>query len=210
MNCIINKTDLINILGISFLMIFSSCQFESKTKPEAKGLISDTVSTVERINDLIEEEANQIDTLTFHERRFLNGSYQSHIKLDFAETKIKVSDTNQIHLFDEVCAISIIPDTNWINKQQKELGSDWNEIVSDKVYYEGLATDTLNKIDIPTIFASRDKQFICFIKSDKSTFMLDFAKMVDAWGLILFNGKENPVLWSSTDIDYEIQEIFNK
>lgn len=34
--------------------------------------------------------------------------------------------------------------------------------------------------------------------------------MRDAWGLILFNGADNPVLWNSTDIHQELKEIYRK
>ena len=90
------------------------------------------------------------------------------------------------------------------------MGDDWNEVVSDNQYYDQLAIDTLNSLDIPTYFAPREKRFINFIKEDKSNFMIDLTKMKDAWGLILFNGSDNPVLWSNTDIDSELKEIYKK
>ena len=90
------------------------------------------------------------------------------------------------------------------------MDDDWNEVLSDNDYYEALATDTLKKLDIPTFFASREKRYINFIKSDKSSFIIDLTKMKEAWGLILFNGTDNPVLWSSTDINEELKDIYKK
>lgn len=90
------------------------------------------------------------------------------------------------------------------------MGDDWNEVVSDNQYYAQLAIDTLEKLDIPTFFAPREKRFINFEKADKSNYVIDLTKMKDAWGLILFNGIDNPVLWSNTDIDSELKEIYKK
>jgi len=40
--------------------------------------------------------------------------------------------------------------------------------------------------------------------------MIDFTKILDAWGLILFNGKDNPIFWCSTDVDRELKEVYKK
>lgn len=190
------------LIGLSIGLFIYSCQ--SNQKNETLNQI-DSVSKTELAEI---SEQTQIDTLTVQDRRLEGGNFHSHIKLDFAKTTIKISDTSQIRLINKKCAISVIPDTLWINQQQKEIGDDWNEVVSDNQYYEQLAIDTLEKLDIPTFFAAREKRFVNFIKEDKSSFMIDLAKMNDAWGLILFNGKDNPVLWSSTEIDDELNEIF--
>ncbi len=150
------------------------------------------------------------DTLSVEVRFTENGNYPSHIKLDFAMTTTEIYDTSQLMQVNKECAISVMPDTLWINKQQNEMGEDWNEVVSDKEYYEYMAEDTLEKLDIPIFFAPREKRFIKFIKSDKSSILIDQAKMKDAWGLKLFNGEDNPVLWESTDIDSELKEIFKR
>jgi hypothetical protein len=82
--------------------------------------------------------------------------------------------------------------------------------VSDKEYYDQIAIDTLEKLGIPTSFASREKRFVKFLKSSGKECAIDLNKIKDAWGLILFNGTDNPVLWSNTDIDLELKEIYKK
>jgi hypothetical protein len=197
------KQDMIkfsHVIGLSILLILISCQSNQKSKPANQ--IDTNVTPI--------SELTQNDTLTVQDRRIEGGKFHSHIKLDFAISPIKISDTTQIRLIDKVCAISVIPDTNWINKQQGEMGDNWNEVVSDNEYYKQMALDTLEKLDIPTYFASREKRFINFIKADKTSFIIDLTKMKDAWGLILFNANDNPVLWGSTDIYDELKSIYKK
>lgn len=209
----INKQKIIRFLylvGLDIIMILNSCQSDQKSKTGNQIDTNDSIDDSTKTELATESEQTLIDTLTVQDRRLEGGNFHSHIKLDFAKTKLRISDTSQTRLIDKICAISVIPDTSWINKQQREMGDDWNEVVSDNQYYEQIAIDTLEKLDIPTFFAAREKRFVNFTKKDKSSFMIDLTKMKDAWGLILFNGIDNPVLWSSTEIDDELKEIFKK
>ena len=203
-----NLTRISYLIGLSIVLIFSSCHSNQNRKTEIQSETIDSITGNVKIDTKQETEQSENDTLSVQDRFLENDKFHSHIKLDFAKTTTEVKDTSQFRLIDKLCAISIIPDTSWINKQQNEMGEDWNEVVSDNQYYEYLAKDTLEKLDIPTFFASREKRFLKFIKSDNSSFTIDLAKMEDAWGLILYNGIDNPVLWSSTDIDAELEEIF--
>lgn len=198
------------LIGLSIVLIFSSCQSNQKDKTESKIFSNDSTANNAKSEVKNETEEIQSDTLTLQDRRIAGGEFHSHIKLDFAKTMIKINDTSEIRLVEKICAISVIPDTSWINEKQKEMGDDWNEVVSDNQYYEQLAIDTLEKLSIPTIFAPREKQYINFVKTDNSSFTIDLTKMKDAWGLILFNGEDDPVLWSSTKIDDELKEIYKK
>ncbi len=202
-------TRLSSLIALSIILILSSCQSNKNSKSNKQ---IDTTDSIENVKTgfVQESEFVEIDTLTVQDRKLEGGKFHSHIKLDFALANTQINDTSQIKLVNTICAISVIPDTSWINKMQDEMGDDWNEVVSDNQYYEQLAIDTLEKLDIPTFFAPRDKRFINFVKADKSNFMIDLTKMKDAWGLILFNGVDNPVLRSNTDIDSELKEIYNK
>ncbi|WP_321322525.1 hypothetical protein [Labilibaculum sp.] len=205
-----NMTRLSSLIGLSIILILSSCQSNKKSKTDYQIDTKDSIAKIESHELVQESEITEIDTLTVQDRKLEGGNFHSHIKLDFALSKTQIKDTAQIRLINKICAISVIPDTSWINKQQIEMGDDWNEVVSDNQYYDQLAIDTLEKLDIPTFFAPREKRFINFVKTDKSSYMIDLTKMKDAWGLILFNGIDNPVLWSNTDIDSELKEIYKK
>lgn len=135
---------------------------------------------------------------------------KTYDNLDFAKTSI-IDDTSNCEIIDRTIAIMILPDTTWINNQQKELGEDgWNEVVADNEYYQSQATDTLEKIGIEVKFFKTKKRYFKFIKKDKSEYCIDNLKMKDRWGLILFSVDKDPVYWSDTMIDDAIKEIFNK
>jgi hypothetical protein len=197
--------------GLIVILIFSSCQNVQNGKTVSHLDTILIVDTIKNSEVLYEPEDLQVDTLSVHDRLYEGGVFHSHIYLDFAESYDKGIDTSILQLITEVCAVSVIPDTTWINQQQREMGDDWNEIVFDNQYYQQLATDTLEALNIPTYFVPRRaNRYIKFIKADNSTFMIDLTKMKDAWGLILFNKIDDPVLWSSKDIDLEIKEIYKK
>ncbi len=209
----IEKQNLIKLsylIGLSIILILNSCQSNSKSQTDNQNDIKDSIMNTKSPELVQASEITDIDTLTVQDRKLEGGNFHSHIKLDFALSKTQIKDTAQIRLINKSCAISVIPDTSWINKQQVEMGDDWNEVVSDNQYYDQLAIDTLEKLDIPTFFAPREKRFINFVKADKSNYIIDLTKMKDAWGLILFNGIDNPVLWSNTDIESELKEIYKK
>ncbi len=196
------------LIGLSIVLIFSFCQSNPKDSTDNEIDANDSIDDNVKSELVNKPEQIEIDTLTVQNRQLADGEFHSLIKLNFAISTNKINDTSNIRLIDKICAISVIPDTSWTNKQQKEMGDDWNDVVSDHQYYEQLAIDTLKKLDIPTFFAPREKRYINFIKADKPNLTIDLTKMQDAWGLILFNGTDNPVLWSSTDIDDGLKEIF--
>jgi hypothetical protein len=156
-------------------------------------------------------QVQNIKDSNIQSKSFDNDKYKSHRGLDFAKTNDKINDLKNILTIDKVCAISLEPDTNWTNNQQKEMSeSDYNTVVMDNITYRSLAIDTLKKLGIPNFAALRDKRFLKFIKSNGTEFLIDLNKMPDSRGLILFNGIDNPVLWNSDSIDDEINEIYKK
>ena len=210
------------IIVIGFTFVFTACNSNNEnrqvnkttkeqiTSVDSNKTVTNNAKDKEPTAEKREIDNNETDTLSIADRRIVNGKYQSHISLEFAQTTLQINDNSQIKIVDSVCAVSVIPDTVWINKRQKEMGDSWIEVVSDNEYYHSLATDTLEKLNIPTSFAPREKRYITFIKNDDSNFTIDLTKMKDAWGLILFNGTDNPVYLSSTDIDDEIKEIYKR
>ncbi len=194
------------LLCIAFL--FNACQ------PHRQGITANRIdikiNIAAHVIPVKETEKKHTGKSTKHQQPTDDGKYQMNKKLDFARINVNIKDTSLVRLIDKICAVSVLPDTSWINKQQQKLGSDWDIVVGDNEYYNQLAIDTLNINNIPTYFAPREKRFIRFVKADKSSFTIDLAKMPDAWGLILFNGHDNPVLSNSTDIPYELKEIYKK
>ena len=201
--------------AIAVLMLFSCTNRGSKSAITTNKADSQTVSKENHIESNQTEPKNisasgLTDTSGGRSHFPAGDEIRSHIALDFASAT-ETGDTSKITVVNKICAISVIPDTSWLSEQQNSMDDgDWNTIAGDEDYYESIASDTLEKIGIPTIFVSRKKQFIRFIKANGQSITLDFQKMKDAWGLILFNRIDDPVLWNSTDIGEEIKEIYGK
>lgn len=139
-----------------------------------------------------------------------SDEYPNYKSLDFARVE-EVKDTSMFYLVDKICAISVLPDTSWLNTQQKSMSEDaWNTIIDDHTYYESLATDTLKLKGIETYYKDDKKRFIVFKKSDNTFYTIDRSKMKDIWSLILFNGNDNPVIWSGLFIGGAYKEIYKK
>ncbi|MDR2971662.1 MAG: hypothetical protein LBU83_07035 [Bacteroidales bacterium] len=187
------------LIVLSMILLFYSCQAQQK-------------DNVKNQNDIISELIyNSIDTMSIDDRFWEGDIFRSYISLDFAQTTINIEDTSQISIFDKMCSVQVIPDTSWLTKRQSEMSEDdWDIIVDDIVYYIYEAEETLKKHNIPTYYASREKKYVKFIKTDKSNFVIDLTKILDAWGLILFNGNDNPVYWQGDIIDEELKEIYKK
>ena len=150
------------------------------------------------------------DNVTIEDRMMAGGEFNSHIPLDFAKVKNKMADKAMIMTSNKACAISISPVDAWHEEKRDEMGDIFDEVISDNSYYNSLAVESLKSNGIPTENATREKQYIQFVKSNKSIYTIDLNLMKDAWGLILFNGNDNPVFWNATDIEPEIKEIFRK
>ena len=150
------------------------------------------------------------DSAKVEREQEMDPNAKSYGSLEFAKTET-ISDTSLQYIIDKECAISIMPDTSWINEQQQSMGEDdWSTIVDDHQFYEAQATDTLQAYNITTIFKDNDRRYIAFKKRGGGIFTIDRAKMKDSWGLILFNGKDNPVLWLSTEIDDAVREVYKR
>ena len=138
---------------------------------------------------------------------FKNKSYKS---LDYAKSEA-INDTSQYFLINQECALYIQPDTSWINAQQRSMPEDdWNTIVDDHQYYESIAEDTLKSYGVNVINRDGDKRFLKFVLKNNSVYTLDKLKMKDAWGLILFNEINDPVLWGGSEINDALKDVYKK
>ena len=136
--------------------------------------------------------------------------FRSYRLLDDALASDEINDTNKMIFYHAECAISINPDDKWIAQQQKEDPEGWDAVADDNGYYQSLAFDTLNKLKIEVLNYDRSRQYLKFNLSGGQNYTLDCTKMPAAWGLILYNGKDKPVLWCGTDISDEIKNIYNR
>lgn len=156
------------------------------------------------------ETQSNVDSLKDSKTVTSNSAHKSYYALNDIRI-IKNIDTNFCYIVDTICAIAILPDTSWINEQQRSMSEDdWNTIVDDHHYYQSLAEDTLETNGIKVFYRLNDRRFIKFMKNNGQTFTLDKQKKKDMWGLILFNGIDDPVIWGDMEINTALKEIYKK
>jgi hypothetical protein len=118
-------------------------------------------------------------------------------------------DSTMVRVIDMKCAISVIPDTSWLNKQQEKLGEKWEEIAMDNAFYGTIAHKKLDSIGIPIINGKRSKHILLFVFENKEEYQIDLRELGNAWGYFLFNQRDKPTFWHNTHFDNELSEIFD-
>lgn len=135
--------------------------------------------------------------------------WQPYFSLEDLRVDSKI-DSSHYYKINSQCAIAVIPDTSWINEQQRNMSEDeWNTIVDDHQYYQSLAEDTLEANGIKVVYRFNERRYIKFVKRNGRTFTIDRTKKKDLWGLILFNGIDDPVLCNERDITKVMKEIYS-
>ena len=135
---------------------------------------------------------------------------RSYVTLDQAISG-DIADTSLYYLIHKVSALYIQPDTSWMNEREKSMTEDdWNATLDDHQYYESMAEDSLKSMGIPVLYSPLNKRYLKFFRRDGQAFTYDKQKMKDAWGLILFNGTDKPVLFAGADINGTIKGYYKK
>jgi hypothetical protein len=139
-----------------------------------------------------------------------DSPYKSYYSLGDMKADKNI-DTSLSYRIDTLCAIAILPDTSWINEQQRSMSEDdWNTIVDDQLYYQSLAEDTLEAKGIKIFYRLNDRRYLRFVKNNNREFTIDKQKKRDMWGLILFNGVDDPVIWNDTEFEQALKDIYRK
>lgn len=156
------------------------------------------------------ETQSNVDSLKDSKTETSDSTYKSYYSLSDIRTNTSIN-TNLCYIVDTLCAVAILPDTLWINEQQRSMSEDdWNTIVDDHQYYQSLAEDTLETNGIKVFYRLNDRRFIKFVKNNGQVFTIDKQKKKDMWGLILFNGIDDPVIWGDMEINTALREIYKK
>ncbi|MEO0037785.1 MAG: hypothetical protein RIQ59_996 [Bacteroidota bacterium] len=196
------------LLFITLLfMILVSCSQNNKIASKAEKTKFENGQKAE--NDLsVTDSAIKSDSIFFASKREKNRDF----KLDFAlvsNTDLTLDSTNSI-IINKSTVLSIMPHSKIIEKYQRNLGEDgWNTVLDDNLYYESIFIDSLKKRKIPHTYFFRDKRYLVFKKNNGTKIILDQKKFLNAWGYILFNGKDIPTFWNELEITHILTKIYN-
>jgi len=97
------------------------------------------------------------------------------------------------------CAVIIVPGDKKIDELKKNNSADdYNAIVDDNVNYEYESTTFLDSVKVKQI-NKRSEGWVVFKTSTGQISKMDLSRY--NWAILLFNGKDKPVLADMTDID---------
>lgn len=194
----LGKIEFMNKIGLIIFIGLLSCKPKTDNNNNTGQADTDSLRTIESVQTPNQKEQER--------------DYRPIKPLDYGRVQIELTDTSQFYLLRGECAVTIMPDTTWLREYRESMPEEsWNEIISDNQYYESLATDTLELKGIKVFYRlNYDKRYIKFLKSDNSNFTIDKTKMKDSWGIVLFNGHDDPVIWSDSFIGKAIRNIYKK
>ena len=126
-----------------------------------------------------------------------NGMIIESIQSDQINTLTKNSSTK---IF-----IHIMPSSHWIDSMQIINGEDgWNTVVDDNQYYIDLAKKYLTTKGYSEIDEPSGK--IWKLEGQKGIIKkIDSDTIKNKWGLIIFNGIDNPYFYNGTEPDEDLE-----
>jgi hypothetical protein len=176
---------------LTFLVVIILIGCQAKQSAETNEVISDAVDS-ETVDGLLESELR----------------YAPFYSLAKVEANEVPADTSQILEFAVKGAYVVYPDTAWINKMQREDEDAYNTILDDNVYYNSLATDTLESRGIDTSGGGIVERRYYKFKTANGDFVADMDKIRGAWGFILYNGSDIPTMCASTYVAEIMDSVF--
>jgi len=194
---------------IAVILTVTACNTPEKNKTANIDSLSNKSehSDTSHVNTLVKDSLT--NTVLPSEKTFIRSDSQSYFVLSnyytAPETKPEHADIQRI---DSTCAILIYPTDEQIATLKKETGDNFMTIADDNSYYQGLAIEMLDSINVETINA--EKRFITFRGKKGKLWTLDIRKEgAPAWNLIFFNRTKAPEIIPITDLSHrKIIEYF--
>jgi hypothetical protein len=189
------KNNLLFLIPIFF--IFSNCTGpEKETVAHADTLTirfpNSPAKTIHSAPDSTRKQ--QVFTKTDSQSYYVLGNY-------FSNTAQKPY-RSEVQVVDSTCAVLIYPTAEQLKALQEALGADFDLLIDDNTYYQGLAIEMLDSIDVETINA--EKRFITFKGEKSGTWTLDIRKQgAPAWNLIFFKASKEPRVVPMADLSHQ-------
>lgn len=119
----------------------------------------------------------------------------------------KALETDKLQI-NGIVAVFLGPNEAEVNKMNSEGGEGLDEYVSDSQYYQGMAWKFLGQHNIKTIFTTY--RYLEFTKDSGEVILIDRNSIdLNDWGILLFDGKQDPFKVDMTVIETEYEKYFN-
>jgi hypothetical protein len=138
-------------------------------------------------------------TLTIEKYKILDDKYE-----------IKTMDPNDIFEAKGKVAVFFSPSDAEITEMKKNDEHGFYTVADDNSYYESIAREFLKKSNIKTVYTN--KRYINFIRdnpdSGNQIFIDTMAIGKDEWGVLLFDGKKEPIRGDMVNIQPDYDKYF--
>lgn len=109
---------------------------------------------------------------------------------------------SEVQVVDSTCAVLIYPTPEQLKGLRETLGADFDILIDDNTYYQGLAIEMLDSIDVETINA--EKRFLTFKGERSGTWTIDIRKQgAPAWNLIFFKASRAPTVVPMAELSHQ-------
>jgi len=197
----------INYLS-AFLLIVSACSNPDKENSNsADSLQNKSDSIIQR--PILADTVN-LDTLTAKAVFNQEDSSTYFVLANYFRDSVYVPQKKELQVIDSTCAVIVYPTDEQIEALKVETGDKFMELADNYSYYQGIAIEMLDSIDVGTVEA--EQRYITFKASRKKLWELDVRKEgAPAWNLIFFKVNKEPEIISITDLSKDrIMEYFDK
>lgn len=129
-------------------------------------------------------------------------AYSRYYKLDsyLTESPVEAKDVQEI---DSTCVIIITPSIAQMQAMEKEYGDDFESVVDDAFYYQGVAISIIDSLQIKRVDA-KEVPFILLKGHNDRNYTLHIRKSgLPEWNIVFFNIYKQPEIISAIDLTPE-------
>lgn len=151
-----------------------------------------------------------LDTLTAKSVFSKEDSTSYFLLANYFKDPEVVPEKKELQLVDSTCAVIVYPTDEQLASLKTETGEKFMELADNYSYYQGIAIEMLDSIDIGTVAA--EKRYITFKGPKKKLWELDVRKDgAPAWNLIFFKTNKDPEIISITALSRDkIMDYFER
>lgn len=151
-----------------------------------------------------------LDTLTAKSVFSQEDSSSYFILTNYFKDPEIVPERKELQVVDSTCAVIVYPTDEQLESLKTETGEKFMEFADNYSYYQGIAIEMLDSIDIGTVKA--ETRYITFKGPRKKLWELDVRKDgAPAWNLIFFKPNKDPEIISITALSRDkIMDYFER
>jgi hypothetical protein len=129
-------------------------------------------------------------------------AYEKYYNLDSYLTESPV-DAKDVQEINTNCALIVTPSIAQMQAMEKEYGDDFESVVDDAFYYQGIAVGIIDSLQIKRVDA-KEVPFVLLKGNNNRNYTLNIRKSgLPEWNIVFFNVNKQPEIISAIDLTPE-------